>query len=621
MKDQDLIKSYFNDYYPDNKRYVYNESVGVTAVIFLFLLYLMTKAFSSKNVPVITKRIENDPQIPDTIIKNLENIKKIIIDHNPGKDLKYVFNLLDQIDDNLNLLKKESNMQKTVGLINDQLIKFLEYITELYAEQTDERKTLLFNELNKVLYVFGLSDIFEKLLKAANDNKQIKNDNKQTVVLSQKDIDGFLTSEEKEDIEKLKKSSDEEEEEEEEDNLSLDDEDDYEMDLELDPEEEENKKILHEKSADNIKLFISAKKVFVDTSKYPETKKPFDYIVNNINDFELNDLKELYLLLNKINLVDDFDEPFHATRIFSTAEAKLEEIEEKERSKTQYERLLSFFKNNNRRYFIKDFSEGEKHFVVKIDSDDYSFGTIKPISTDDGSNYYYLIFYDEDDKFEIRINPNDKENYRAYDSDLKMIVEDINVLTLTKVCFGRWNYSSDFKNINFKNITYSKGYEITKYIHISKSSETFIAKSTPAESSAREHSPSTAPQKSSKYYYCIKPEIEGYLFMTEIKGDFISFLKQIYSDGYFNYLTYDNKYTKFNINQYKDLKELILFDCRYSQESGKNSFFRKLKNTQRNDPEKAQTENYFLRVKSNFISKDKTTGNKVIQTTGDWYVK
>jgi len=621
MKDQDLIKSYFNDYYPDNKRYVYNESVGVTAVIFLFLLYLMTKAFSSKNVPVITKRIENDPQIPDTIIKNLENIKKIIIDHNPGKDLKYVFNLLDQIDDNLNLLKKESNMQKTVGLINDQLIKFLEYITELYAEQSDERKTSLFNELNKVLHIFGLSDIFEKLLKAANDNKQIKNDNKQTVVLNQSDIDGLLSPEERDDVEKLKKPSDqddEEEEEEEEENL-LDDEDDSDL---LDEEDnEEDKEILKNITIEQIKLLIIEKRNFIKTSTYKvDIVEPFEYIIDNIKDFDDDDLKQLYLSLYKAkDNLDYFQEKFVSLDIYDVASESIKDQKNKEKNLSEYERLLQYFKK--KQYFLKEYS-ARRFFLIKIDLNDYKFGTITPMLPNDNSDFYYLLFLEEDQEFEINIDGKYKENYKLYTQDLqlKIFKEEIDINALFKTYSGYWKYSDDLRTIKFSGSP-SKGFPLTKIKDVSKINKTFIGKelSNITNEISSDSISSIKPMKEHGYYYFIKTEDDFY-FAIKIKKDFLIFLKQIYNQGHFTYLSYGGTTRTYTINP--ELKELILIDISYNGTGKKKEFIKGINQNLISQNDKEQFTGYFLKVNQSAIKNQSNNPNLIrITMTGNWYNK
>lgn len=615
MKDKDLIKSYFENYYPDNKKYVYNEDAGITALIFIFLLFLMIKAFSNKNVPVITRQIENNPKIPDQIIKNLENIKKIIIEHNPGKDLKFILTLLDEIDDNLILLKNKSNIEKTVEIINNQLIKFLQYVTELYEIQNSDKKNILFYELNKVLQFFGLSDIFEKLLKVANDKKEIKTDDNKTIVLSQKDIDGLLTDEEREDIKKIK-SDEEEEEEEEEDLLDSEYEEDDDFEDSYDPEEEENKKILHEKDQSNIKLYIISKKHFVDTSSHKEEiVSVFNYIIDNINQFNLSDLKKLYLLLYKSENIRDFEENFHRTDIFDIAKDKLDELNSKYKNMSDYERLLNLLKN--KKYFIEEYPN-KKFFLIKIDSDDYKFGKIIPLSSSDKSDFYCLIFYEENQKFEINIKKEDEEKYKIYDPELKLLIENrIDILSLSKVCEGNWNFTEGFKSIKFDISEYTRGYSLTKYNDITRNNQTFIAKG--LENLAQEQRIDTITIRDSKYYYCIKPEEEGILFMIEIKGDFISFLKKIYTQGHLQYLSYGGTLKNYILN--KELKELILFDCRYGKPKQKNHFFKQLQNLQRSSLKNDNTPaDYFYKILPEKYRKN-DQGFIKISTTGNWYIK
>ena len=98
MKEKDLIKLYFENYYPNNKKYVYKEDFGIGSIIFLFLLLLMITTFSKSNSNQISKKINNDPEIPKEIIKNLEIIKNILIKDNPNKNLDDIMNLLDNLN-------------------------------------------------------------------------------------------------------------------------------------------------------------------------------------------------------------------------------------------------------------------------------------------------------------------------------------------------------------------------------------------------------------------------------------------------------------------------------------------------------------------------------------------
>jgi hypothetical protein len=263
MKEKDLIKSYFENYYPNNKKYVYKEDFGIGSVIFLFLLFLMIKAFSRSNSNEISKKIDNNPSIPVKIIKNLENIKDILIKDNPNKDLKEILILIEKLDDNLNLLSSTSNRNKVIQDITDQIIRFLELVTEMYSNQTPDKKDRLFNELNKILSIFGLSEMFKKLLEVANNKGQIKADNNGEVVnLSPDDLKNLVLEDDEDDIQQ-------DDEDDEDEVLNFD-----EIGLEEEEEEEEQeeddetlriKKILENKDIDEIKKFITDKKDFINT--------------------------------------------------------------------------------------------------------------------------------------------------------------------------------------------------------------------------------------------------------------------------------------------------------------------------------------------------------------------
>ena len=340
MKEKDLIKSYFENYYPNNKKYVYNEEFGlVVGLITIFLITLMIKAFSRSNATQVSQRIEQNPEIPKKIIKNLDNLKDILIKDNPNKDLKQILILIEETDQNLNLLSSTLNRDKIVQQITDQLIKFLELVTELYSNQTPDKKNRLFAELNKILNVFGLSELFKKLLEQANKKGEIKKDNSnETVTLTTADLENLEIEDEDEESPTL---DDEPE------TMSLDDIDvEEDEEEELDEEDIENKKKLENKTIDEIKEFIVSKKSFVNKSGYALIKEPYEYIINNFNQYSNEEIKELYLLLiNNEDDLNEFSDKFDSTDIYGKTADKIEQMKDLEATLTDYDKLFNYLKS------------------------------------------------------------------------------------------------------------------------------------------------------------------------------------------------------------------------------------------------------------------------------------
>lgn len=543
MKEKDIIKSYFENYYPNNDKYVYHEDWGIAAVIFLFLIFLMTKTLSSEKTPeIVSNKIENDPYIPERIIKNLENIKKILTEHNPGKNLKETLELIDDIDDNLNLLKKRDDIKNIVSIINDQLIKFLQQVLQLYSVHESNKKNILFNELNKILHLFGLSDIFKALLKNANSNNEIRKDNStEKVVLTAKDLDDV--------IEISPEVSGEEDDEE--------DEDEEEITLDNKPStNNDDDDLFMDKNLDDIKKEIKSKQNIIN-SMPDDVKKIYKYIINDFSKYDEDQIKYLHVIL--YDDIESFDENFRQTEIFEKARDFLEE-EDASKDKKPYDKLLDLLTKNN--IFIRKY---QGSFWIKIDVEKYKIKKIKPLKSSDNSDaFYYMMFFSNSEEFEIKIKQKFKDKYRLYSSlnNFTFILnEDVNddeFLDSEIICKGEWGYDDDSHNVEIKIIDYySDVFKEKKASEIIKTSKTFIGKLSGNKIKQLVSPQNSEPTPQEKFYYCIKND--GNYFILEINHNFLLSLKEIYNKKHFKYRS-NNFTTTYYFNDKDDLKDLILID-------------------------------------------------------------
>ena len=600
MKEKDLIKSYFENYYPNNKKYVYNEEFGlVVGLIAIFLITLMIKAFSRSNATQVSQRIEQNPEIPKKIIKNLDNLKDLLIKDNPNKDLKQILILIEETDQNLNLLSSTLNRDKIVQQITDQLIKFLELVTELYSNQTPDKKNRLFAELNKILNVFGLSELFKKLLEQANKKGEIKKDNSnETVTLTAADLENLEIEDEEE--EESPTLDDEPE------TMSLDDIDvEEDEEEELDEEDIENKKKLENKTIDEIKEFIVSKKSFVNKSGYALIKEPYEYIINNFNQYSNEEIKELYLLLiNNEDDLNEFSDKFDSTDIYGKTADKIEQMKDLEATLTDYDKLFNYLKS--KKVYLEEYKHN-RQFLIKINSDQYKFGKIIPLKKESTEKCYYLVFHEENNKFDIHIDPKDQENYRLYDTFFKFLFEEVNILNLKKICEGNWRFPPEEQKISFSVTKYYPGFEKTDIESTILNSKTFIAKQ--FRTSIKEQK-TTNPLDDTLYYYCIKID-DSNLYVTEIRGDFLRFLKEINAKNLFKYKTYNNQIKTFNFSDNQNLSDLISIDCNTDKV---HQFLQKISSGQKKVD---FDENFFKKVNPYFINTEK--GLITIKTSGNWF--
>jgi len=566
MKEKDLIKLYFENYYPNNKKYVYKEDFGIGSIIFLFLLLLMITTFSKSNSNQISKKINNDPEIPKEIIKNLEIIKNILIKDNPNKNLDDIMNLLDNLNDNLNLLSTTSNKTSLVESITDQIIKFLKLITEIYSTQTPDKKDKLFTELNKILNVFGLSDLFLKLLKASNEKGEITADNTGEVVqLSSDQLEDFASSIEEDDQEE-----DEEDEEEDED-LSLSS-----YIPQEDERDEEEQDILKNKNIDEIKREIISKKLFIDTSKKSYIKTHFNYIITNFNKYDDELVKDLYLFLyNSSDDIETFEDMFTGTPIFNLTLEFIEEEEIQKSTLSEYDKFLLFLKQQD--IYIEEINlENRKEFLVKIDINKYKQGKLIPLKNNNHNvKCYYIVFY-EKGTFTIYIDPKDISEYKLYDSFFQFIInENISVSNFEILFTGKWRYNDFEKKISINIIKN----ETSKYDEINTdeiNNKTYILKEYIQSNKLKEvKNPNNIDPKSEEiYWYCIKYDDNTY-YLKKIEGDFLSYLKDLSNKKMFSYQGSSNFNSNINFNDKENLVDLIYIDSHVSGK-GLYNFLKKI---------------------------------------------
>lgn len=565
MKEKDLIKLYFENYYPNNKKHVYQEEVSITVgLIFLFLLFLMIKSFSKSNASEVSEKIERDPQIPKKIIKNLEDIEKIITNDNPNKDLKEILLLINELDNNLNELSSSSDRNKLIEKITDQIINLLQIITQLYVDQSTEKKDRLFNELNKILSIFGLSELFLKLLKSANQKNEIKTDEGKSVKLNADNFsdlaDEMLADEEDE--------QEDEEEEVDEEPLNLGSDEDL-----------EREDILNNKTIDQIKEEIIGKKRFIEDGEIPYIRKMFNYIINNFDKYEDNLIKDLYVYLYQSeNDIDTFDSLFKGTTVFNLTVELIEEEQQLKSSLSDYDKLLLFLKSKN--IYVEEISLGNrKEFLIKIDINKYRTGKIFPLKINNHeTKCYYLVFY-EKGTFNIYIDPKDIPEYKLYDSFFQFVLnENTNISNFEILFSGKWKYDDSNNKIDISVLRNTiPTYDEINIEEISKDSKTYILKDYIYSNKLKEiKNADINPKIEETYWYCIKYDENTY-YIKKIEGDFLSYLREIYNRRSFSYQGSSSLNININFSNKSNLVDLIFIDS-HVRGKGNYNFLNKISN-------------------------------------------
>jgi hypothetical protein len=569
MKEKDFIKLYFEELYPDKKRYVYKEDFSLLGgLFFLFLVFLAIRAFSRTESSEITKKIENNPKITEKVIKNLEQIKKIIIDDNPNKNLKITLNLIDQIDDNLSLLSKTSNKEKLVEDIINQLIKLLEDVTELYSNQTPEKKNKLFDELNDVLKNFGLSGRFLELLKEANKKGEIKKDNtNETVILTPDDLKNFEVEEENEEDE-YQISGEEDEEDEEE--LTLPDEEDEEE------EQDEEDPRLKNKTLDQIRTEIVSYKTFVNSSKKTYIKESFNYIADHVNEYDEMILKKLLISLYDSNkIIDDFED-LYDHEIMTGALDQIEAEKEQRALLSDYDKMLLYLKDKNT--YIEEYTGiNRKEFLVKINIEKYKNGIITPYKKDESfTDCYYLLFKEKNSTLDIYIDKKDIDNYILYNDFFNFILnEDVTNLSNFDIIFsGKWNFDDLNKKIDLKiKPNENKKFDPINYEDIIKINKTYVLKQFETILKEIKNTKNITLKEEDVYWYCIKYDDKNY-YIKQIEGNFLHYLKEVYHKKSFKLdrLSFDST---INFADKIDLIHLVYMDSHVSSNDTNFDFIKK----------------------------------------------
>ena len=581
MKEKDFIKYYFENHYYQKNKYVYNEEWYIWGSIFLFLLYLIISSFSSSNSEKIVNTISKDPEAPKKIIRNLQEIKKIILnDFKNQKEVKDIFNLIDDIDDNLVRFNIEEEKKKLIKEVTDQMIFLIQKITILYADQSVEKKNNLFNEIKKILTYFGLVDLFLKLLEQENKkNNGIPKDNSDEVIKLKKEDFAEFTKDipipEEEDISKLKSDFNrslgiEEDEEESEEELTIepetdlndeqfDDDDDENEDLSITSDETEDRKkeILANKSLDQIKKEILSRRDILEYFKNNQTKEIYSYMLDNIDLFEKDEIEELY-----VNLIiyepEDFYETFYSADIFLNAQGKYADYLVNLPPVGDFDKLLQYLKKKD--IEVKEFP---KKFWIRIDVDSYRTGRISPIKVDQsltGLNYYLLMFYQDDNKFAIALKKEQKNDYKLLLRDFIFYINESKTddyLEYEEICFGTWNFNSNKENkITLVAKSFSPGFE---EIDIdTQQYKTFIGKREPNFiRELKNKNPQYDEQY--EYYYCIKNDEDIYIKLIE--GNFLSFLRSVDNKNYLHYNVHGMKIKLDLTKESTELKKLISIDA------------------------------------------------------------
>jgi hypothetical protein len=555
MNEKDFIKQYFEEHkIVKNKKIIYNESELIIASIFLFLVYMLIKSFSKSNSQRIESRINNNPEIPRKIMDNLEEIKSIIINDIKGVDLKYIFKIIDSINDNLEKIEKTRNKKELIETITDQLMDLLENITKLYFKQEEYKKNNLFKKIKDLLIPFGLVDVFNKLieLEIKKNNNTIINDKREPVKITPQDI--------KDIIKPVERQQDDQFDEDEDDDFDLEkelekyDDENFDNDSEdQDEDEDREEEDSTNKTIDEIKKeLLNKKNKLLSNIKNLEIKNILSYIFYNFNKFSEEDVYELYNL-SKIDS-DDFIEEFPQSNIYD----KADELFKSELVPIgDYKKLLNYF--DSMQIDMVDYNDN--FFSIRIFADSYKFGTIRPVKMHDlilnpKIKYYYMLFSSENNNFFIAIKKDQQEDYEIIDKKIIFFIEQkenfFNANNIT-ICQGKWSFIEEENRLILSKIQFKDDFEpLTKETLINR---TFIAKREKSLIKEIINPNSISISEIITYYYCIK--INNEIFIKEIEGDFISFLRSHHNE--FWYKLNDTIHI-FRFNEAPDIKEIMSRD-------------------------------------------------------------
>ena len=122
MNDKQIIDQYFNNYFSNKKKKIYNEDLltGFAIGAFLyFLFYILLRTFTINKYEkeAITTKLEDNPKQVQQIIKFLDEIKRIIKNDITNKKLDKAFNIIDSLDNSLLSFKKNNDSQKSQQIV------------------------------------------------------------------------------------------------------------------------------------------------------------------------------------------------------------------------------------------------------------------------------------------------------------------------------------------------------------------------------------------------------------------------------------------------------------------------------------------------------------------------
>ena len=556
MNENQIINQYFNNYFSNKKKKVYNEDLitGFAIGAFLyFLFYILIRTFTVNKYQQesITTRLEDSPKTVEQIIKFLDEIKKIIKNDITNKKLDKAFSLIDSLDNSLLSLKKskdhEKNQQTVLSIINN-IKTLLEEILELYSEQDRNKKENIFNRLKNILSQFGLNERFELILKQIleKNNNVIKNDEKQPITVDPEivintvsapstpvknkgeedkvePIPPSLESDEEEitfrKVEEISASdlkdvdtSDEEPEEEQE-------EDDIDETEESAREEEESKKLEDLKKKNDLTI---RKKTYID--KVPTSLKiQITIALHMLNNVPIEEVVELYDVLNSGKNGNDLIDAIIETEIFEKVKKKIEATEILE----DFTNLKQFFDDKQIKTddLIIDiareggnFNDDKYTLNVKIYKNKFSEGIIKPLNETDSNDsgfkdFYVLSFIKEPNNkqniFSVKMTDTQKLEYQLFKDKFTFNESSKYPQHNVIICNGIWDLNIESKTLKFSKIIFES--DFGKIVEINKSYEIIIFKKGTTSYTEIKNIPTLKKDNVSKFYFVIRIDKDYYL--------------------------------------------------------------------------------------------------------------
>ena len=563
MNENEIINEYFNNYFLNKKKKIYNEDLITTFAVgaFLyFLFYILMRTFSVNKYEQesITTKLEDSPKRVEEIIKFLDEIKKIIKNDITNKKLDKVFSLIDSLDGSLLSLKRTRDHEKnaqTVSYIINNIKSLLEEILDLYSEQDKNKKENIFNKIKNILNQFGLSQKFELILKQIleKNSNVIKNDEKKPVTVDPEivintvvtppsfkpksddkkgnKIETVITPIKPEEsmpdeditirrVEVISaKDLTDEDTEPEEDAVSEDEEEDEEAEQRLKEEEEEKKKLEDLRKKNDL---IIRKKTYID--KIPTSIKiHITLALHMLNIVPIEEVVELYDVLNSGKTGNDLIDAIIETEIFDKAKKKIEETN----ILYDFTNLKQFFEDKKIKTddLIVDiateggnFNDDKYTLNVKIYKSKFSEGIIMPLNETDSSDstfkdFYVLSFIKEPNKnkniFSIKMTDLQKLEYQLFKDKFSFHESSKYPQHEITICNGIWDVDIETKTLKFKNISFEG--DFGKIVEINKSYEIIIFKKGTTSYTEIKNIPTLKKDNVNKFYFVIRINEDYYL--------------------------------------------------------------------------------------------------------------